>query len=304
MKLEQAEALIKLVANTVNPDGHYLFGREYDATIDYGKPWPQIHLYPLKQNKRGNNDNIVYTECLIGFWSQDGHDKNKDQRAGLIFSMDDLANSFEATLRAQKIEVQTFSKESMYLKMMAVATGVAIRVVFSSAIGCEPVTLICAPATVTFQSEFLTNINSGAGKNIELVNQDDVPVVVISAVNEPLQSTITIGTRVIVKRSDNTVIAEKSGPGEYPVADSIAVLKDTDGGELSQIPIKAASNGDVTAPNSIVKLNGEAFLTPKSGQTVDVLLRGKDGAVMIPETVAGAQINFDYDYFFKLANCQ
>ncbi len=132
--------LIKATAEAVNANGLFLHGRNFDLTLEFNKVFPQIHLYPFTQTIDRDNTHIVATTMTIGFWSEDGHEQNLDQRQELINQMDLLSIAFETALRtAPKIQIISIRREPQYLMYMGVLSGVAINVVINSGYSCPPV---------------------------------------------------------------------------------------------------------------------------------------------------------------------
>jgi hypothetical protein len=93
------------------------------------------------------------------------------------------------------------------------------------------------------------------------------------------------GGTVNVNKSDGTLISAvtvASGDTEpYNVADSTAVLKDTDGNTLSTTSIKATESGNIEAPDSIVNINSVLWDNVLSGDTENIRVRQSSGATEV-----------------------
>ena len=90
---------------------------------------------------------------------------------------------------------------------------------------------------------------------------------------------------VNVNKSDGTLISAvtvASGDTEpYNVADSTAVLKDTDGNTLSTTSIKATESGNIEAPDSIVNINSVLWDNVLSGGTENISIRQSTGTTEV-----------------------
>ena len=82
---------------------------------------------------------------------------------------------------------------------------------------------------------------------------------------------------------------------ETTCADATAVLKDTANNTILTEAIPSGATENITAPDATVTLNGGAFQTPRSGQSIDVTTVDQNGVAFAP-TVAGLQLSFNrYD---------
>jgi hypothetical protein len=137
MTYNEAITLIKNVAEAVNPTGLFLHGRNFDLTLEFNKKFPQIHLYPFTQVVDQLNINNISTTMTIGFWVEDGHEQNLEQRQELISEMDDLSLLFENELRTRKkIQLTSVRREPQYLMYMGVLSGIALNINISSGRSC------------------------------------------------------------------------------------------------------------------------------------------------------------------------
>jgi len=89
------------------------------------------------------------------------------------------------------------------------------------------------------------------------------------------QTTPPDGT-VNINKSDGVLISAvtvaSGGTEPYNVADSTAVLKDTDGTIISTTPIKATESEDIVAPDTDLEINGTPEGSFTAGSTIDLQL--------------------------------
>jgi hypothetical protein len=102
------------------------------------------------------------------------------------------------------------------------------------------------------------------------------------------QTTPPDGT-VNVNKSDGVLISSvtvaSGGTEPYNVADSTAVLKDTDGTTISTTPIKATESEDIVAPDVDIEINGVTEGSVVSGGTAAINLVDGGGDPVTPESV-------------------
>lgn len=164
--------LIQTVANAANPTGSFYHGRTYDTSLKFDGTYPQIHLYPFNQNLVAGNENIVRSTMLIGFWKEDDHSNNMVERQNIINDMMQLSILFESGLRQQTVFIESLRREPQYLVQMGVVSGVAMEVVIQSSVGCDTPLVVCEPAIITLNGDSFLTVNSGAGANIRLVDEN------------------------------------------------------------------------------------------------------------------------------------
>ncbi len=125
--------MIKEVAESVNTNGLFLHGRNFDLTLEFNQVFPQIHLYPFTQTTPPDNIFIVNTQATIGFWKMDGHEQSIEERQAIISEMDVLSLAFEDALRVKRgIQVMAIRREPQYLMYMGVLSGVALNININS----------------------------------------------------------------------------------------------------------------------------------------------------------------------------
>jgi hypothetical protein len=126
MTYSEVVTLIEQVANTVNANGVFFHGRNYDTSLEYGDVFPQIQLYPFTQDNFG--DNFKRNNLLISFLIEDSHDYTLAQRQALINQMDVLSLAFETVLRTQTVQIETIRREPQFMTLMGNLTGIAMRI--------------------------------------------------------------------------------------------------------------------------------------------------------------------------------
>ena len=109
---------------------------------------------------------------LIGFWKEDDHANNMVERQNIINDMMQLSILFESGLRQQTVFIESLRREPQYLVQMGVVSGVAMEVVIQSSVGCDEPLVVCQPAIITLNGDSFLTVNSGAGANIRLVDEN------------------------------------------------------------------------------------------------------------------------------------
>lgn len=211
MKYNDVVTLIETVANAANPSGVFMHGRKFDASLEFNNVWPQIHLYPFKQRKDSNNENIIISEILMGFWQEDGHENTMQQKQAIIAEMDNMAIAFENAIRLLGVQVLSFNKDPEYNTLISVASGVSVGFSLVSGVGCDDTPLILCRASELLLNgiEFLT-VASGTTQDILLLDQDDAPVTPLSVVGNTIK--VTQGGGVLITNSDDTFSVTATPP--------------------------------------------------------------------------------------------
>lgn len=91
------------------------------------------------------------------------------------------------------------------------------------------------------------------------VNIDEtVTNVVVNATENVTEVTVFVGGRVVIKRTDNSVIATVDGPEDYIVQDSTVVNKNTQGTTINTASVMADSSVDNELPDEdyVINVNG------------------------------------------------
>jgi hypothetical protein len=164
----------------------FFHGRNYDTTLEFGNNYPQIHLFPFQQTNV--NENILRNDLLIGFFDVDGHENTMQQRQQIIASMWAVAAQFEQAARqVSGIQVISIVREPQYLQMMGVMSGVALRFVFNSGVGCGDPFVLCQPATINLNSNPFLQVISGGFANITLVDENGDPITPLSVTGTQIE---------------------------------------------------------------------------------------------------------------------
>jgi PKD repeat protein len=164
----------------------FFHGRNYDTTLEFGNNYPQIHLFPFQQTNV--NENILRNDLLIGFFDIDGHENTMQQRQQIIASMWAVAAQFEQAARqVSGIQVISIVREPQYLQMMGVMSGVALRFVFNSGVGCGDPFVLCQPATINLNSNPFLQVISGGFANITLVDENGDPITPLSVTGTQIE---------------------------------------------------------------------------------------------------------------------
>lgn len=124
MSYINAVNIIKGVAGTVNPDGLFVHGRTWDASLEFDNLDIQIYLYPFTGSVDLNNSYFETYQITMGFYFQDAPDSTNEDRQTLIQRADNLTRDFLASLNlVEGIEVSGVRVEPSYRKMAGTYTG-------------------------------------------------------------------------------------------------------------------------------------------------------------------------------------
>lgn len=118
---------IRAVAEAVNPDGFFLHGRKWEASLSFNENDQQIYLYPLSANISIANHYYESWRAVIGFYFQDAPDSTAEQMEELIKNADILARLFIATLdTVEGIDIDAIQLEPSYRNNAGTYTGVVV----------------------------------------------------------------------------------------------------------------------------------------------------------------------------------
>jgi hypothetical protein len=252
----QYNDVVNMVEGIANALGVQFFhGRNYDTTLEFGNAYPQIHLFPFQQTNV--NENILRNDLLIGFFDIDGHENTMQQRQQIIANMWAVAAQFEQAARqVSGIQVISIVREPQYLQMMGVMSGVALRFVFNSGVGCGDPFVLCQPATIDLNGNSFLQVIAGGFANVRLIDLNGDTVTPISVVG----SEITL---------------PNSGGG----GDATAVLRDSNNVVLSTTTIPCGTTENIPAPDATVLVNGDnSFPTIPSGGLENIGVENTNGA--------------------------
>jgi len=116
--------LIKSISETVNPNGLFLHGRKWDASLNFGENDKQIYLYPITANVDLANHYFESWNIAMGFYFQDAPDSTELDRQALIAQADAMVTEFLNILNeTESIELSNARKEPSYRQMAGTYTG-------------------------------------------------------------------------------------------------------------------------------------------------------------------------------------
>jgi len=116
------------ISEDINPNGTFIHARRWDFSVDYDKPFPQVHLYPIQTEVNTDNAVIERHSILLGFAYQDTPESSNEEREGLIEKADILCRSFIAELlNGEGYETINFRSEPFYRDMSGTLSGYLLR---------------------------------------------------------------------------------------------------------------------------------------------------------------------------------
>lgn len=129
----QVVNLIRTVANTVNPNGFFIYAKEDVATNEYDQEqWPQIHLNSVR-SRPDRIAGVIRHDILMCFIDQDDPASNPDSsgtddpaienQESIINRMWDLEDNFMNSLFNTPVQFASELMKPDYRKYMATATG-------------------------------------------------------------------------------------------------------------------------------------------------------------------------------------
>lgn len=98
MTFSQVVDAIRNAAETVNPTGTFVVGRNSDAANSSDLPYPRIHLYPFIQERDPLEDEKRTSNLLLSFVELDTGEQDTEERETIIANMDTLLDAFLAQL--------------------------------------------------------------------------------------------------------------------------------------------------------------------------------------------------------------
>lgn len=132
MTYEQTVTLIETIAKQVNPNGVFSHGRRLDATLDYDKQMPQIHLYPWITTPDLTNG-FDGSNIVMGFWTAGGQELSPEQNKEKISEADTMARAFLHALKeTEAIDVTGIRMEPGYNLFIAQLTGYTVTFTLTS----------------------------------------------------------------------------------------------------------------------------------------------------------------------------
>lgn len=116
--------IIKNISEGLNPNGVFLSGRKWDASLEFSSPNCQVYLYPMTSNIDLKNSYIETWNCLMGLYFQDAPDSTPEERDIIIASAGNLAQQILVALNTTStIQIGTARLEPSYRQMAGTYTG-------------------------------------------------------------------------------------------------------------------------------------------------------------------------------------
>lgn len=138
MSYQSIVDLLRNLAYIVNPNGHFMHGRRSDGSLDYDKPFPQIHLYPVRSNPDIANSN-ERDDIILMFWQQDSPESTNEQREAMIAQMDVLSRNFMNELYAEDgVSVTNVLRTPEYRQLAGTVSGYGVSFTLPSKDDCVP----------------------------------------------------------------------------------------------------------------------------------------------------------------------
>lgn len=127
---------IRNTATAINLTGSFVHGRRSDGSLEYDKPFPQIHLMPLRSTFDIQND-IVKHDIVIMFWGQDSPESSNDKRELIIAQMDLLSSNFINSLNSlSNISLSNVLKTPEYRQLAGTVSGYGLSFTLTSKTYC------------------------------------------------------------------------------------------------------------------------------------------------------------------------
>lgn len=128
MSYISAVNVIKAVAEAVNPDGIFVHGRTWDASLEFNNLDKQIFLYPFTGTVDMTNSYFENWNIVMGFYFQDTQDSTNEYRQDLIQNADILARLFLATIYpVEGINIESIRIEPRYRQMGGTYSGMILN---------------------------------------------------------------------------------------------------------------------------------------------------------------------------------
>lgn len=138
MTFQQVLDMIRNTANSVNPTGTFVHGRNSDAANASDKPYPRIHLYPFIQDIDPLETHKRTSNLLLSFVKADSGDQDEAERETIISDMGTLVNSFIDQLVTDyenDIEFTQIRTEPQY-QILEGVSGYTLQLNIRTQLGC------------------------------------------------------------------------------------------------------------------------------------------------------------------------
>lgn len=130
--------MIRDTAETVNPTGTFIHGRNSDAANSVELPYPRIHLYPFVQDRDAIDTEKRTSNLLLSFVKEDSGEQDMDERETIISEMDTLVDSFLSQLETDyenSIEFTQIRTEPQY-QILEGVSGYTLQLNIATQVGC------------------------------------------------------------------------------------------------------------------------------------------------------------------------
>jgi len=128
--------MVRNTANTVNPTGTFIHGRNSDAANAAELPYPRIHLYPFTQDADPLEVEKRTTPLLMSFVELDTGEQDEDEREVIIDNMDTLKDLFiDSLIDVYNVEFSSIKSEPQY-QILEGVSGYSLSFTIKSQAGC------------------------------------------------------------------------------------------------------------------------------------------------------------------------
>lgn len=138
MTFQEVLNMVRETAETVNPTGTFVNGRNSDAANASDSPYPRIHLYPFTQERDPIEDHKRTSNLLLSFVDLDSGEQDAEERETIIANMDTLVDAFIAQLQADfenDVEFTQIRTEPQY-QILEGVSGYSLQLNIKTQVGC------------------------------------------------------------------------------------------------------------------------------------------------------------------------
>ena len=115
-------ALIRSIAETVNPNGTFIHGSRIDGSKSYGDHYTVILLEPFPDTI-DNYSNVETSSISLGFMFQDKPESSIEEQEILIGEADVLRRSFQDAILLEAVDISRFRANPFYRIFAGVNSG-------------------------------------------------------------------------------------------------------------------------------------------------------------------------------------
>ncbi len=114
----------------------FFHGNRKAMSLQFDKPFPQTHLYPIRTRK-DKDDNMFHSISII-FWEQDRLESSLTETETIMQTSQTRLLAFEAYLRANHptLSISDINMTNEEKTIMATASGYAAQFTIISKLGC------------------------------------------------------------------------------------------------------------------------------------------------------------------------